>query len=109
MSLRFLDVLHPFRMAADGIDAESEDLAAPLIELRLQPCHVAELGRADRREVLRVREEDGPAISDPLMEVDRPIGRLRREVRRFGVDPERHAFPPLAIVPRILARPRKIA
>jgi hypothetical protein len=34
------------------IDAEADDLGVALVELRLQPGHVAELGRTDRGEVL---------------------------------------------------------
>ena len=53
---------------------------------RLQPGHVAEFGRADRREILRVREQDRPAVADPVVEVDRPLGRLGREIRRLVID-----------------------
>src|SRR5262244_2291467 len=77
-------------MIIDRVDAEPEDLGVALVELRLQARHVAELGGAHRREVLGMREQDGPAIADPIVEVDLALGGLRREVRRFGIDSERH-------------------
>jgi hypothetical protein len=40
-------------VAFDGIDAQADDLDATFIELRLELGHVAELGRADRSEILR--------------------------------------------------------
>src|SRR6185436_11986274 len=72
-------------------------LAVALVELWLEPGHVAELGRAHRREVLRVREEDGPAIADPLVEVDGALGGLCREVRRLAVDSECHGILPCRV------------
>jgi hypothetical protein len=62
---------------------KADDLAVALLELRLQPGHVAELGGAHQHEVPRVREQDGPAIPDPFVEVDLPLRRIRREVRRL--------------------------
>jgi hypothetical protein len=59
-------------MIAHGIDGEADDLGVPLVELRLQLGHVAELGGADRREILGVREEDRPAVAEPFMEIDLP-------------------------------------
>ena len=50
----------------DGIDAEADDLDVALVEVRLELGHVAELGGADRGEVLRVREDDAPGIAEPL-------------------------------------------
>src|SRR6516162_968541 len=94
MTLGFFDIVRPTRMVADRIDAEPDDLAVALVELGLQPRHVAELGRADRREVLRVREQDGPAVADPFVEVDAALGRLRGEIGSFAVDSQRHESPP---------------
>jgi hypothetical protein len=85
-ALRLLDVLGPPLVVVHGVDAEAEDLGVPLLELRLQLGHVAELGRADRREVLGVREEDRVAVADPLVEVDGSLGGLRLEVRSLVAD-----------------------
>src|SRR6185436_5146461 len=90
VTLGLLDVLRPPRVIGDRIDAETNDLAAPLVELGLQAGHVAELGRADRGEILRMGEEDGPSRADPLVEVDGPLGGLRSEVWSLAVDPQRH-------------------
>ena len=59
-ALRLLDVLRPPLVVARRVDGEADDLHAALVELGLGVGHVAELGRADRREVLRVREEHRP-------------------------------------------------
>ena len=64
------------------VDREADDLDAAPVELGLDLRHVAELGRADRREVLRVREQHRPRVADPLVEPDRAFGGLRLEVRR---------------------------
>jgi hypothetical protein len=38
-----------------------------LVEFRLLACEGAKLGRADRREVFRMREEDQPMIADVIV------------------------------------------
>ena len=82
-------------MVADSVDADAEDLAVAFLELRFQARHVSELRRADRREVLGVREQDGPTVADPLVEVDPTFGGIGVEVGSFVIDSERHVFPPL--------------
>jgi len=82
-ALGLLDVLGPPLVVGHRIDAQADDLAVALRELRLELGHVAELGRANGGEVLRVREQDGPPVPDPLVEVDLAFGGLRREVRRL--------------------------
>ena len=61
-------------MVLDRVDGEADDLHAAGVEVRLDLGQVAELGRADRGEVARVREQHGPGVADPLVEVDRPFG-----------------------------------
>jgi hypothetical protein len=56
---------------------------------------VAELGRAHGREVLRVREQDRPAVADPLVEIDLALGRVRGEVRSLTVYAQSHATLPI--------------
>ena len=94
MTLGFLDILRPACVVADRVDAEPDDLAIALVELGLQPRHIAEFGRADRREIFRMREQDRPTIADPLMETDVPLCGLGREVWSLGVDPQRHDTSP---------------
>ena len=85
-ALRLLDVVGPLLMEVDRIDTEADDLDAALVELRLDPRHIAELGGADRSEVLGVREQHAPGIAEPFMEPDvafvwcrpRNPGRYRR-------------------------------
>ncbi len=60
---------HP-SMIAGRIDRQSHDLHISAIKLRFDFRHVTKLGRADGREVLRVRKQNGPRIADPIMEPD---------------------------------------
>jgi len=73
-ALRLTDVLGPLRVVRDRVDREADDLRVALVELALDARHVAELGGADRREVLGMREEHGPPVTDPLVELDRALG-----------------------------------
>ena len=44
--------------------------------------HVAEFGRADRREILGVREQHRPGIADPVVKMDWPsVVSLRNQGR----------------------------
>ena len=57
-------------LSVDRIDAEADDLDVALVELGLQLRHVAELGRADGREILGVRNRtphESPSHSWNLM------------------------------------------
>src|SRR4029077_2479906 len=83
-------VLGPFLVVVHRIDAEADDLGVALVEFGLELRHVAKLGGADRREILGMGEQDRPAIADEVVEIDRTLGRIRREIRRFGIDSERH-------------------
>src|ERR1700752_4735142 len=67
-------------MVADGIDAEADDLRVALVELRLELGHVAQLGGADRGEILGMGEQDAPAVAEPLMEADLPLGGILFEI-----------------------------
>src|SRR5437763_953004 len=82
-------VARPALVRVDGIDAEADRLHVALVELGLQLRDVTELGRADRREVTRMREEDPPLVAQPLVELDLAIGRIGGEVRR-GVSEAQH-------------------
>src|SRR5262249_24474210 len=56
----------------------------------LEPCHVAELGGAHRREVLGMREQHAPGVADPVVKPDRAFGGVRLEVRCEVADLESH-------------------
>ena len=89
-ALRLLDVLHPARVVGHGIDAQADDLRVALVEFGFQPRHVAELRRAHGREVLRMGEEDRPAVADPLVEPDLSLRRFGGKVRRFVPNSDCH-------------------
>ena len=78
-----------FAVEVDRIDTEADDLDAALVELRLDPRHVAELGGADRGEVLGVREQHAPGVAEPFMEPDvalRGVGlEIRGDIAEVGV------------------------
>ena len=57
-------------MVAARVDRQPDDLHIAPVELRLDPGHVAQFGRADRGEVLRMREQDRPRIADPVVEMN---------------------------------------
>ena len=61
--LCLLDVLRPALVLVEGVDGEADDLHPAAVELTLHLGHVAELGGADRREVLRMREQDSPRVT----------------------------------------------
>jgi hypothetical protein len=75
-----------------GSTLRADDLDAALVELGLDLGHVAELGGADRREVLGVREQHRPFVADPIVKADLAFGRLGREIRDRIVDRERHPY-----------------
>src|SRR6516165_5270753 len=81
-------------MLIDGVHGEPNDLDVAPVKLRLEPGHVAELGRAYRREILRMREQDGPGIADPLVETHASFGRFRFEIRGCITDLQSHRRSP---------------
>jgi hypothetical protein len=86
------DVLGPFRVRVHRIDGESDRLHPASIKLRLEPGHVPELGRADRREIAGMGEEDRQRLADPVVEAEGALRALGREVgamspRRSDIKP----------------------
>ena len=65
-SRNLVDVLDPATMALDRVGAQTDELDSTLGELWLELRKGSQLGRADRRVVLGVREKDNPAIADEL-------------------------------------------
>ena len=64
----------------------SNDFAITFLEFRDEARHVAEFGRANRREVFRMRKQDSPAVTDPIMKIDGAFRGLGSEVRRVRID-----------------------
>ena len=60
VALRLVDVVGPLRVIGDRVHAQADDLHVALVELGLDPGHVAKFSRAHRCEILRVREQDRP-------------------------------------------------
>ena len=80
-ALRLADVFRPLGVLVDRIDRKTHQLDAALVEFRFQPGECTELGGANRGEILGMREQQCPAIADPVMEFDFPFGGLGYEVR----------------------------
>lgn len=76
----------PHALAVQLIARDADRLDTTLLELRRELGDFSELRRADGREVGRVREEDRPAVSEPFVEVDLALRRLRLEVRSLGAE-----------------------
>src|SRR6266508_1923200 len=74
LSLRFFDVLCPALVIASRINSHSHYLDVTPIKLWFDFRHVTEFRRADWSEVLRVREKNGPGITDPIVETDPAFG-----------------------------------
>src|SRR6185436_4742692 len=94
VALGFLDVPCPLAVVAHRIVRQADDLGIALVELGLESGHVAQLGGADRGEVLRMREQDRPLVADPLVKANLPFGGIRREIRGLVADSYRHMRSP---------------
>src|SRR5207244_9076105 len=79
-------------VVAGRVHRQADDLDPAAVELRLDLGHVAEFGRADRGEILGVREQHRPRIADPLVKADPALGRLSLEVWGGVSDGQRHLF-----------------
>src|SRR5215207_622600 len=80
-------------MVVHGIDTQANDLDVAAIELRLDPSHVAEFGRADRGEVLGVGEQHTPGVPKPLVEANSTFRRLSLKIWRGVANLKSHAGP----------------
>jgi hypothetical protein len=89
-ALRLADVDRPLLVVLDRIDGKADHLDAAFLEFGLQRRHAAELGGADRREILGMREKHAPAVAQPFVETDRAFGSVRLEIRRIVVDRQCH-------------------
>ena len=64
----FVDVFYPLLMRLEAIGRETDQLYTPLLEVGGSTCNLTELSCANGCEIGRVREEDGPGVSNPIME-----------------------------------------
>ena len=83
MALGFLDVVQPGVMVIDRIDAQADNLGVAFVKLRLEPGHVSQFRRADRGKILGMGKQDGIAVANPVMEIDRSFCGVNSEIRRF--------------------------
>ena len=83
-----VDILDPASMGLDGIGRETNQLDTTLLELRLQLCESTELGRAHGGVVFGMGEQNDPAITNKLVEVDWTSGGFGLEVGCSGAQAE---------------------
>ena len=91
-ALGLLDIVRPFGVVLHRIDRQPQHLDAALVEFRLQLGDGAQLGGADRREILGVREEQHPIVACPIIKVQRPLGGGGGEIGGDVVDRKRHGI-----------------
>jgi hypothetical protein len=75
---------------SNGIDAEPDQPDAALVEFGLKLCQGTEFSGADRGKILRVREQQRPAIADPVMELDLAVGSFGLEIRGHSANLKSH-------------------
>lgn len=83
-----LDVIGPALMAIDSVGAQAQQLDAALVKLGLEASHLAQLSSADRGEVLGMGEEDNPAVTNILVQVDGALGGVGLKVGGDGTQAE---------------------
>ena len=79
-------------MGCEIVGRQTNELDIAFIELGLQFRKGAEFRCADGCEVRWVREENGPFVADPLMEIYVALGRFGFEVGGEGAEAEAWLF-----------------
>ena len=74
------DVFGPLLVVSDFVHAEPYDFDVPLVELALELRYFTQLGGADWREVLGVREQHGPTAPDPVVKLNGTLCRIGFEI-----------------------------
>jgi hypothetical protein len=85
-ALGLLDVNRPAPVVVDGVRAEADHFRVASVEFRFQTGHVAQLRRADGREVLGMRKQNRPFLADPFVKLDGTVGGVGGEVGGFIAD-----------------------
>src|SRR5581483_1646281 len=91
-SLRFFDVTLPPLVIADRVNADGQNFRVALRELGLELCHCAQLRGAYGCEVFGMREQDGPSVADPVMEMNGALGCFGGEIRSDIVNAQNGSF-----------------
>ncbi len=72
-TLRIFNVSDPLIVLLHGVDRDHQSFSTPRRQLVFEFRCVAQLRRANRREISRVRKEHHPVISNPVMEPNAPL------------------------------------
>ena len=83
-----VNVVDPSAMRLDGIGREPDQFHSTLGKFWLVSCQRREFGGAHWSIVLRMREENGPLVANPFMEVDDARRCLGLEIRGDRPEPE---------------------
>jgi hypothetical protein len=73
-------------VVGNRIDAEAHHLCSALGKLLFQAGDGSQFCGANGRDILGVGEEYSPTVANPLMELDRTLGSLSRDVGSNIVD-----------------------
>ena len=77
-------------MLFNPVNADANHLRAALFPLIGKPRHGAEFGRANGGEILRMREQDRPAVTDELMQRKTALIGFDGKVGNSVVDTQAH-------------------
>src|SRR6266496_2063693 len=81
-ALGLANVFGPTGVRIGWIDTQSDDLDVAFLEVRSEPRRLAQFSRANRGEIFWMGKQTSPAIGNPVVKADLPLGGFRREIRR---------------------------
>ena len=84
-----VNILDPFVVALDAVCGETDKLDTALCKLGLELSKGTKLGGADGGEVIGMREEDDPVVTNELVEVDATSSGLGIKVGGLAAEAER--------------------
>ena len=96
-------------MVGDAIHRNAHHLGAALGPFRFQLRHSAELGGANRGEILGVRKKNRPVVADPVMQGHTALVSFHSQVRNRIIDAQAHVGAPLTFVAARLGRTQLIS
>jgi hypothetical protein len=79
-SLCLSNIFGPFLMGIRLVHTQANNLNIAPVEFRFESSAFPKLGCANRGEILGVGKKHCPAIADPLVELNRTVGRVRFEI-----------------------------
>ena len=75
-STNFVDILDPFVVALESVGRKTDDFGVASRKVGCATSDFSEFSSADGSKVSGMREENSPAVSNPLVEFDRTLDYL---------------------------------